>query len=196
MDPGQIGEKMCELRVTDSGDMFLAKIGQVIRQNVVAIIVCLLIVSVSLLIVYVVGKMGWDVISSYKSHLEKTDLKPPPLPQPGSISSSSSSSSKKKGSVHNGDDVVFKNDLDDDSGGGLLSDIPTEPEASKLASKLAAIKSQYSAYNRAISAHVLAKGNGEKPDDLMDEGIVSRKGDDFVYSDKKRRLLHHDDGLN
>ena len=185
-----LGEKMCELRITDSADMFLAKINGVIRQNIVAIVVCLLIVCVSLLVVWVVVKSAFDVWHGYRLHLGKTMSKPPPLPQPsGGVKSFWSSGSKKS------DDIVYKGD--DDNGGGLASDIPVEPEATKIASKMAAIKSQYSAYNRAISAYVVNKDADSKPDDLMDEGIMSRKGDDFHYGkDLHKRVIHHDDGLN
>ena len=184
MNAATLGEKMCELRVTDSADMFLAKIGGVIRQNIVAIGVCVLIVTSCLLVVYVVGKSGWEVVSAYRMHLDKTSNKQPPLPMPQGGSTGLGK--------HGGDDVEYSvaNGGDD----GL--DLPTEPEASKIAGKMAGIKARYAGYNRAHSAYTAAKRMGNKPDDLMDEGIMARKGDDFYYNHDKRRVLRHDDGIN
>ena len=184
MNASAIGEKMCELRVTDSADMFLAKISGVIRQNIVAIGVCVLIVVASSLVVYVVGKSGWQVISAYRSHLDKTSNKQPslPLPQGGTTGIGQRGGDDIEYTVANGDD------------GGM--DLPTEPEASKIAGKMAGIKARYAGYNRAMSAYTAAKRMGDKPDDLMDAGIMNRKGDDFHYNHEKRRVLHHDDGIN
>jgi hypothetical protein len=155
------GAKHCEAKVTDSADMFLKQIGSVIRQNVAAILGCSLIVLVSGFVIFMVGKLAWDVVKLHRLHVGKTNRKQPVEPSPD-----------------HSDDVIYA------SSDGIDADLPDAPESSRIESKLARIKAQYSAYNRAISAYV--HGRGREVDDLIDKRIVARKDDDFKYEKRKK----------
>ena len=153
------GAMQCEAKFTDSADMFRKQIGAVIRHNIAAIIGCSLIVIVSGFVVFMVGKLAFDVVQQYRFHVGKKQEEPE--------------------TDHNDDIMYMSNNT------GIDTDLPEETESKRIVSKLQRIKAQYSAYNRAISAYV--HGRGRAVDDLIDKRIVARKDDDFVYEKPMQR---------
>ena len=157
----------CEPNITHSADNLLKQLDMVVRENTMAITVCFLIIGISGVVIFFIGKMAWGVVRSHRQRVGKEETTVPP----------------GAGTGHDDDIHYVAKD-------GMGADLPQEAEAARVGAKLARVAAQYSAYNRALSNKL--KGRGKVPDDLIDERILSRDEDDFKYAGKSTTGIRTD----
>ena len=145
----------------------LKSISRAIGQNAfVAGVACVILLSV-VMVLYVAFQGVWDAVSAWLS--SRSSVGSGVLQGVMQAAGLAAGGAKTPGD----DDVVYKGSKRDAS--------PKAPTGVSIKARLAQIKSLYAPYNKAITEYVAQTRDGALPDDLIDEKIMSREGDDFEY---------------
>lgn len=151
----------CEVTLASSTSELIARLNTVIRQNMFVLVLCLIVLVITIVIVMAVTWIAWGAVNVYTMHTNTRSA----------ILGGGPKSKDEK--VPNPDDAVYVDTAPD----GLDPELPDPPEAVAIGNVLRRVKGQYAAYNRAIRQHELNKGR--RPQDLVDEKILSAAHDDY-----------------
>lgn len=144
----------CSVQLTDSADMLMHRLSQVLRDNIIVLGVCALVLGgCALIIAYAV----WEIVALVRKHRSLVAARTPNPPIPA-----------------NNDDVVY----DTDAGAlGNMADLQDASDVSAIKDRMSAIKGRYAAYNKAITHYLRSKGRSTKGQ-VVDETILTRAQDD------------------
>lgn len=159
----------CAVELKENADMLLSRIAAALRANYIVLLTCALMVFGALLISYALVSLAISTVRSYYVLL------------PASTTAESKTRKKSKAkSPAAADDVVYADDVEAAGQGSNLQD----SDNSRIKASITRLKGKYSQYNAAMSEHA-TRAQGRTADDLMDETILSRGNDDFVYTSPK-----------
>lgn len=146
---------VCEVTAGEtSAELLLKRVASEIGSNFVVLCVAVLLVGVALLLAVMVGRMIGDAVARHRATAAPAAAR---AARPDSAAD---------------DDVRYKGDA--------RAELPPEPELPRVRAKLAEIKAIYASYNKAIADYAFGT-KGRAPDDLIDERVLSRADDDYVY---------------
>lgn len=157
----------CRVMIRENMVMHHARIGEALRSNYLALFTVFTMVLMALFLSYMMISLALSTIKSYHALLPAND--------------DSSRKRKKKGtarsqSLTNDDDVIYPDEIAQAGSASSLHD----SDNNRIKASISNMKNKYSQYNAAMLDYA-SRVQGREADDLMDEQVLSRENDDFVY---------------
>lgn len=159
----------CAIVMKENSDMHLSRLGAALRANYIVLITCALMILGALLMSFALMHMVLSTVRSYYALLP--------------TNTGANIHKKARSKTPNADDnMVYADDL---AAAGLASNLQ-DSDNSRIKASITALKGRYSQYNTAMTDYATRVQN-RTADDLMDEQILSRGNDDFVYSSQEEK---------
>lgn len=155
----------CQTLFKASSEVYLDKIVAALTNNYVALFTCALILVAAMGMSAMLVSMAQTSVQNYRA------LLPAPAKQ------KTHETKKRTASGLHDDDMVYPGEA---AAADQLASNLQDSDNSRIRASIAKLKGKYSAYNLAMTQFA-GRVQGREADDLMDERILDRSQDDFVY---------------
>lgn len=158
----------CKVIMRGNMDTHHARIGEALRSNYLALFTVFAMVLMSVFLSYMMISLASSTVKNYYALL------------PASADSTRKhrkTRTQSKISNNDNDDVMYSDEVAQAGSASSLHD----SDNNRIKASMTNLKNKYSQYNTAMQEYA-SRVQGREADDLMDENVLSRENDDFVYN--------------